>query len=60
MTREEFNKIPPEQQTAALNKQFDDMGVLYKSGGIFKSTDMIGVFNVIQKSMAEEPDQAEE
>ena len=29
------------------------MGVLYKDGGIFKSTDMIGVFNVIQKSVAE-------
>ena len=60
MTREEFSKIPPKQRIAALNKQFDDMGVLYKDGGIFKSADMIGVFNVIQKSMAEEPDQAEE
>jgi len=37
MTREEFNKIPPEQQTAALNKQFDDMGVLYKSGGTLRA-----------------------
>ena len=60
MTVEELDKIPPKQRIAAINADLKKRGRLYESGGIFKSTDMIGVFNVIQKSMAEEPEQAEE
>ena len=60
MTVEELLKIPKKDRIAALNADLKKRGKLYESGGIFKSTDMIGVFNVIQKSMAEEPEQAEE
>ena len=60
MTVEELLSLPEREQVAAMNADLKKRGRLYEDGGIFKSTDMIGVFNVIQKSMAEEPDQAEE
>ena len=60
MTVEELLKIPKKDRIAALNADLKKRGRLYEDGGIFKSTDMIGVFNVIQKSMAEKSDQAEE
>ncbi len=60
MTVEELLSLPEREQVAAMNADLKKRGRLYEDGGIFKSTDMIGVFNVIQKSMAKEPDQAEE
>jgi hypothetical protein len=60
MTVEELLSLPEREQVAAMNADLKKRGRLYEDGGIFKSTDMIGVFNVIQKSMAEEPEQAEE
>jgi len=60
MTVEELLKIPKKDRIAALNADLKKRGKLYESGGIFKSTDMIGVFNVIQNSMAKRPEQAEE
>jgi hypothetical protein len=60
MTVEELLSLPEREQVAAMNADLKKRGRLYEDGGIFKSTDMIGVFNVIQKSMAEEPEQAKE
>ena len=60
MTVEELLSLPEREQVAAMNADLKKRGRLYEDGGIFKSTDMIGVFNVIQKNMAEEPEQAEE
>jgi hypothetical protein len=60
MTVEELLSLPEREQVAAMNADLKKRGRLYEDGGIFKSTDMIGVFNVIQNSMAEEPEQAEE
>jgi hypothetical protein len=58
MTVEELLSLPEREQVAAMNADLKKRGRLYEDGGIFRSTDMIGVFNMIQNGMADEPDES--
>jgi hypothetical protein len=50
---EEFDKLTSSQQTAYLNQMLKDDGVFYENGGIFKTNEMLGVFNVASNAMAD-------
>jgi len=50
---EEFDKLTSSQQTAYLNQRAKDRGRYYENGGIFKTNEMLGVFNVASNAMAD-------
>ena len=50
---EKFDKLTSSQQTAYLNQMLKDDGVFYENGGIFKTNEMLGVFNVASNAMAD-------
>ena len=58
LTVEELLSLPEREQVAAMNADLKKRGKFYEDGGIFKNNDMLGIFNVIQKSMADEPDES--
>ena len=58
MTVEDLLKIPEKERIAAMNEDLKKRGRFYKDGGIFKSTDLLGIFNVIQNRMADKPDES--
>ncbi len=50
---EEFKKLPKAQRVAIINQRAKDRGRYYENGGIFKTNEMLGVFNVASNAMAD-------
>jgi hypothetical protein len=50
---EEFDKLTSSQKIAFVNQEAKDRGRYYENGGIFKSNEMLGVFNVASNAMAD-------
>jgi len=50
---EEFDKLTSSQKIAFVNQEAKDRGRYYENGGIFKTNEMLGVFNVANDAMAD-------
>jgi hypothetical protein len=50
---EKYRGLSDSQKTAFINQMLKDDGVFYENGGIFKSNEMLGVFNVASNAMAD-------
>ena len=50
---EKYRGLSDSQKTAFINQRAKDRGRYYENGGIFKSNEMLGVFNVASNAMAD-------